>query len=65
MNKPLRYSATKVVGEYGDIARKQERLHLQPDNNGKWVKYKDFKNVLDYASQLLQIIKENHKEEIK
>lgn len=42
MSKPLRYSATKVVGEYGSVARKQERLHLQPNTNGKWVKWEDY-----------------------
>jgi hypothetical protein len=44
---PLRYNATKVVGEYGEQARLQHRLHLSPDANGKWVKYEDYKMLLE------------------
>lgn len=44
---PLRYNATKVVGEYGEQARLQHRLHLSPDANGKWVKYEDYKALLE------------------
>lgn len=42
MNEPIRYNATKVVGEYGSVAREQHRLHLAPDANGKWVKWEDY-----------------------
>lgn len=47
MNNPLRYNATKVVGEYGSAARLQHRLHLSPDANGKWVKWEDYKAMRD------------------
>jgi hypothetical protein len=47
MREPLRYNATKVVGEYGEQARLQHRLHLSPDANGKWVKWDDYVNLKD------------------
>jgi len=48
MREPMRYNSTKVVGEYGEKARIQQRLHLSPDANGKWVKWEDFKAMRDY-----------------
>lgn len=42
MKLPIRYTATKVVGEYGEQARLQHRLHLSPDSQGKWVKWDDY-----------------------
>ena len=45
MNEPVRYNATKVVGEYGSVAREQHRLHLAPDADGNWVKWDDYKQL--------------------
>lgn len=42
MSEPIRYNATKVVGEYGSVARLQQRLHLAPASQGKWVKWEDY-----------------------
>lgn len=47
---PIRYNATKVVGEYGEQARLQHRLHLSPDANGKWVKWEDYKAMQEFLS---------------
>ena len=47
MSEPLRYNATKVVGEYGSQARLQQRLHLSPDPSGKWVKWEDYCKLRD------------------
>jgi hypothetical protein len=47
MSESLRYNATKVVGEYGGQARLQQRLHLSPDANGKWVKWEDYCKLRD------------------
>jgi hypothetical protein len=43
---PIRYNATKVVGEYGEQARLQHRLHLSPNFDGKWVKWEDYESLL-------------------
>ena len=45
MNEPIRYNATKVVGEYGSVAREQHRLHLAPDADCNWVKWDDYKQL--------------------
>jgi hypothetical protein len=42
MSEAIRYNATKVVGEYGSVARLQHRLHLAPDPKGNWVKWEDY-----------------------
>lgn len=43
---PIRYNATKVVGEYGEQARLQHRLHLYPNLDGKWVKWEDYDSLI-------------------
>jgi hypothetical protein len=58
MSEPLRYNATKVVGEYGEQARLQHRLHLSPDANGKWVKWSDY----DLMNKELNYYKMRNKE---
>jgi hypothetical protein len=42
MSEAIRYNATKVVGEYGSVARLQHRLHLAPSPKGNWVKWEDY-----------------------
>lgn len=70
MSEPVRYNATKVVGEYGSVARLQHRLHLSPDAEGKWVKWSDYqqlkhstqsfaKNVLRIGYECRDLAKEN------
>ncbi len=48
MREPIRYNATKIVGEYGEQARLQHRLHLSPDAKGKWVKWEDYRAMRVY-----------------
>lgn len=58
MSEPVRYNATKVVGEYGEQARFQHRLHLSPDPNGKWVKWENY----DLINKELNYYKMRNKE---
>lgn len=50
MKEPVRYNATKVVGEYGEQARLQHRLHLSPDAKGKWVKWEDYEAMRNFLT---------------
>lgn len=69
MNEPIRYKTTKVVGEYGNAAREQHRIHLSPDADGKWVKWEDYlqlkainenfaKNILRLGNECREMDKE-------
>jgi hypothetical protein len=54
MRQPLRYNATKVVGEYGEQARLQHRLHLSPDSHGKWVKWEDYVAMYEFLTKQIK-----------
>jgi|LakMenEpi03Aug12_release.lakeMendotaPanAssembly.Ray.scaffolds.fasta_scaffold5487094_1 hypothetical protein len=54
MSEPIRYNATKVVGEYGVEARLQHRLNLAPDPRGKWVKWKDYVAMYEFLTKQIK-----------
>ena len=63
MRQPLRYNATKVVGEYGEQARLQQRLHLSPDPYGKWVKWEDYLSMCEFLTKEIILTKQINQDE--